>query len=82
MHIFQCPDRNEVHIKHHRKLTELLADQQLLNELLYLIETGVDLALLSDNTHQGEAWEGDEEGNIEEKRVSQLLNDDDNNNNI
>ena len=33
-------------------------------------------ALQSDNTHQGEAWDGDEEGNVVEKRVAQLLNDD------
>ena len=26
--------------------------------------------------HQGEAWDGDEDGNDEEKRVAQLLNDD------
>ena len=76
MHIFQCPGRNEVHLVHHRKLTELMADQQLLNGLLHLIEVGIDLALLSDNTHQGEAQDGDEEGNIEEKRVAQILNDD------
>ena len=69
-HIFQCPDRNEVHIKHHRKIMKLLADQQLPNGLLHLIEAGIDLALLSDNTHQGEAWDGDEEGNVEEKRVA------------
>ena len=37
---------------------------------------GIDLALLSDNTHQGETWDGDEEGNVEEKRVAQLLNND------
>ena len=61
---------------YHQKLTELLADQQLPNGLLYLIEAGIDLALLSNNTHQGEAWDGDEEGNTEEKIVAQLLNND------
>ena len=65
-----------LHLKHHWKLTELLAEQELPNRLLHLIEAGIDLALLSDNTHQGEAWDGDEEGNIGEKRVAQLLNDD------
>ena len=75
-HIFQCPDRNEVHIEHHQKLTEHLADQQLPNGLLHLIEAGIDLALQSDNTHQGETWDEDEEINAEEKRVAQLLNDD------
>ena len=77
MHIFQCPDTNEVHLEHHRKLTELQANQQLPNGLLHLIETGIDLALLSDNTHQGETWDGDEEGNDEEKRVARLLKNDD-----
>ena len=72
-HMFQCPDRNEVHLEHHWKLTELLADQQLSNGLLHLNEVGIDLALLSDNTHQGVVWDGDEEGNDEEKRVAQLL---------
>ena len=75
-HIFQCPDRNEVHLEHHRKLTELLADQQLPNRLLHLIEAGIDLAFLSNNTHQGKAWDGDDEGNDEKKRVAQLLNND------
>ena len=74
--IFQCPDRNEIHIDHSQKLTELLADQQLPNGLLHLIEAGIDLALLSDNTHQGEAWDVDEEGNVEGKRVAQSLNND------
>ena len=46
------------------------------NIKLHLIEVGIDLALQSDNIHQGEAWDGDEEGNNEEKRVAQLLNDD------
>ena len=71
-----CNDReyrNEIHIEHSRKLTELLVDQQIPNGLLYLIE---DLALLSDNTHQGDACDGDEEGNNEEQRVAQLLNND------
>ncbi len=75
-HIFQCTDRNDVHRDHRRKLTELLAEQQIPNGLLHLIEAGIDLALHSDNTHQGEAWDGDEDGNDEEKRVAQLLNDD------
>ena len=75
-HIFQCTDRNDVHLHHHQKLKELLADQQLPNGLLHVIEAGIDLALHSDNTHQGEAWDGDDKGNDEEKRVVQLLNDD------
>ena len=75
-HIFQCTNRNEVHLEHHRKLMELMADQQLPNGLLHLIEVGIDLALQSNNTHQGEAWDGDEEGNIDKKRVAQLLNND------
>ena len=66
-HIFQCPDRNEVHLEHRRKLTELLADQQLPNGLLHLIEAGIELALQSHNTHQGETWDGDEERNVVEK---------------
>ena len=37
-HIFQCPNRNEIHLEHHWKLTELLANQWLLNGLLYLID--------------------------------------------
>ena len=74
-HIFQCTDRNDVHLDHHRKLTELLADQQILNGLLHLIEAGIDLALHSDNTHQGKQWDGDKEGNVIEKIVAQLLND-------
>ena len=36
----------------------------------------LDLALHSNNTHQGEAWDGDEDGNDEEKRVAQLQNND------
>ena len=44
--------------------------------LLHIIEAGIDLALLSDNTHQGETWDGDDDGNEIEKRVAQLLNDD------
>ena len=75
-HILQCPDRNEVHIVRHRELRELLADQQLPNELLYIIEAEICLALQSDNTHQGEAWDGDDEGNNEEKRVTQVQNSD------
>ena len=75
-HIFQCTDRNEVHLEHHQKLRALLADQQLPNRLLRIIELGINLALLSDNTHQGEHWDGDEEGNNIEKRVAQLLKDD------
>ena len=75
-HIFQCTDRNDVHLEHQQKLTELLADQQLPNRLLHLIEVGIDLALHSDNTHQGEAWDGDGKGSEIEKRVAQLLNDD------
>ena len=75
-HIFQCTDRTDVHREHSRKLTELLADQQLPNGLLHLIEAGINLASLSYNTHQGEAWDGDDEGNEIEKRVAQLLNDD------
>ena len=71
-----CAFRNEVHLVHHRKLAELLADQKLPNGLLHLIEVGIDLALLSNNNHQGEAWDGDKEGNIEEKKVVQLLNND------
>ena len=43
-HIFKCPNRNEVHLEHHRKLTERVADQQLPNGLLHLIEAGVDLS--------------------------------------
>ena len=57
-------------------LMALLADQQLPNGLLYIIEAGIDLALLSDNAHQGETWDGDDNGNEIEKRVAQLLNDD------
>ena len=53
-----------------------MADQQLPNGLLHLIEAGIDLAKLSDNTNQGEAWDGDADGNDEEKRVAQLLNND------
>ena len=30
-HIFLCPNRDEIHIEHSRKLTELLADQQIPN---------------------------------------------------
>ena len=75
-HIFQCTDRNDVHLDHRQKLAELLADQRIPNGLLHLIEAGIDLALHSDNTHQGETWDGDEEGNDEEKRVAQLLKDD------
>ena len=75
-HIFQCPNRNEAHIEHSWKFTELLADQQIPNGLLHPIRAGIGLALLRNNTHQGEAWDGDEEGNVEEKRVAQLLNND------
>ena len=73
-HIFQCTDRNEVHLEHHWKLMALLAEQQLPNGLLRLIEVGIDLALQSDNTHQGEHWDGDDDGNEVKKRVAQLLN--------
>ena len=79
-HIFQCTDRNEVHLEHHQKLIALLAEQQLPNGLLQIIEARIDLALLSDNTHQphqGETWDGDDDGNNIEKRVAQLMNDDD-----
>ena len=75
-HIFQCTDRTYIHREHRRKLTKLLVDQQLPNELLHLIEAGINLALLSNSTHQGDAWDGDKEGNEIEKRVAQLLNDD------
>ena len=75
-HIFQCTDRTNVHHEHRQKLTELLADLELPNGLLHLIEAGINLALLSDNTHQGEAWDGVDEGNEIEKRVAQLMNDD------
>ena len=37
---------------------------------------GIDLSLQSDNTHQGETWDGDDDGNEVEKRVAQLLNND------
>ena len=63
-------------IKHSWKLTELLADQQIPNGLLHLIDAGIDLALLSDSTHQGEVWDGDDDGNSIKKRVAQLLNND------
>ena len=53
-----------------------MAEQQLPNGLLHIIEAGIDLALLSDNTYQGKTWDGDEEGNEIEKRAAQLLNDD------
>ena len=53
-----------------------MAEQQLPNGLLRLIEAGIDLALYSDNTHQGEHWDGNDDGNEVEKRVAQLLNDD------
>ena len=43
---------------------------------MHLIEAGIDLALLSDNTHQGEKWDGDDKGNDEEKSVAQHLNND------
>ena len=43
---------------------------------MHIIEAGIDLALLSDNMHQGETCDGDEEGSNIEKRVAQLLNDD------
>ena len=46
-----------------------MADQQLPNGLLHLIEAGIDIALLSDNTLWGEAWDGDEEGNAEENNI-------------
>ena len=75
-HIFQCTDRNEVHLEHYQKLTALLVEQQITNGLLHIIEAGIDLALLSDNTHQGETWDGDDDGNDIEKRVAQLMNDD------
>ena len=65
-----------MHQAYRQQLTSLLADQQLPNGLLHLIEAGIDLALHSNNTHQGEAWDGDEDGNNEEKRVAQLLKDD------
>jgi hypothetical protein len=74
-HIFQCNDRNDVHQAYRRKLTSLLAEQKLPNGLLHLIEAGIDLALHSNNTHRGEIWDGDDDGNDEEKRVAQLLND-------
>ena len=32
-HIFQCPNRDEIHIDHRWKLTELMADQQITNGL-------------------------------------------------
>ena len=75
-HIFQCTDKNEVHLEHHRKLMAFLADQQLPNGLLRIIEVGIDLALLSDNTPQGETWDGDDDDSNIKKRVAQLLNDD------
>ena len=75
-HIFQCTDRNKVNLEHRQKLTALLAEQQLPNGLLHIIEAGIDLALLSHNTHQSEHWDGDEEGNKFEKRVAQLMHDD------
>ena len=75
-HIFQCTNRNEVHHEHHQKLTALLADQQLPNGLLRITEAGIDLASLSNNTHQGETWDGDDDNNDFEKRVAQLLNND------
>ena len=75
-HIFQCPNRNEIHIDRRWKLMELLADQQIPNRLLYLLEAGIDLALTSSNTHQGEAWDGDVNGNEVEQRVAQLITDD------
>ena len=59
-----------------QQLTSLLADQQLPNGLLHLIEAGIDLALHSNNTHQGEVRICDEDDNDEEKRETQLLNDD------
>ena len=34
-HIFQCLNRNEIHIEHRRKLTEPMVDQQIRNGLLY-----------------------------------------------
>ena len=75
-HIFQYTDRNEVHCDHRWKLTALMAEQRLLNGLLRLIEAGIDLVLQSDNMHQGEHWDRDDDGNEVEKRIAQLLNDD------
>ena len=40
-HIIQCPDRNEVHLERHQKVTKLLADQQLLN-----VETCIRIRIL------------------------------------
>ena len=65
-----------MHQAYRQQLTSLLADQQIPNGLLHLIEAGIDLAVTCDNTHRGEHWDGDDDGNNVEKRVAQLLNDD------
>ena len=53
-----------------------MAEQQPPNGLLRLIEARIDLALQSNNTHQGKQWDFNADGNEVEKRVAQLLHDD------
>ena len=53
-----------------------MAEQWLPNGLLHLIEVGIDLVIQSDNTHKGEYWDGNDDGNEVQKKVAQLLNDD------
>ena len=43
---------------------------------MHLTEAGIDLAVHNNNTHKGEVLDGDKDGNNKEKRVAQLINDD------
>ena len=49
--------------KQHEHNQAQMEPQEMLYNIAIAIEAGIDLALNSNNTHRGETWDGDDDGN-------------------
>ena len=76
LHILRCPSRKEVHLKYNDTFVRIMRDIEAPNHLLHLYETRIDLALLDRDTHSGKEWNGNPDGSMIDRTISELLYDD------
>ena len=78
LHILRCPSRNGVHTKHNEIFVRIMREIEAPNHLLHMFEAGIDLALINEDTHSSEEWNGNPNGSRIEIKMLDVLNDDTN----
>ena len=74
-HVIQCKSRAKIHEKERKQFTELMRQVVMPNDILNLLEGGIDLVLSGRETFKGERWHDTDKIAQNDERITALLKD-------